>query len=75
MERYPCGNGWFGYDKAPVYERPDGLRVHLIGIMRLPDGGTFTLEQKYINRFMRIKGGNRKRALMALATWLKPAPP
>ena len=68
MSAYPCGNHWKKYERAPVYERPDGLRVHIQGLIRTPDGNIITIEYLKMKRYQRIKGGNRKRGMMALAT-------
>ena len=68
MNAYPCGNHWKKYDRAPVYERLDGLRIHLFGLVRLPNGTTVNVEYRKLWTYQKIKGGSRKRGMMALAT-------
>jgi len=68
MNKYQCGNGWFAYKNTPVYERPDGLRIHLIGLLRLPDGTKVNIDHSKLWKYENIKGGCRRRGLMALAT-------
>lgn len=62
--------GWIHVHDA-VYDRIDGLRVHIQGVCRLPDGrwfcGNERPESSRLDRFIRINGGNRKRGVMAWA--------
>jgi len=64
------GKGWRKTDGA-VFERLDGLRVHMLGLVRLPDGrkvsGSVWPESLKLHRFICINGGNRKRGVMAWA--------
>lgn len=64
------GPGW-KHVAGPVYEHCSGTRIHLLGLIKTPDGRTAFLDKwpdaKEGRRFMKICGGNRKRALMAWA--------
>ena len=63
------GNGW-RHLAGTVYERNDGLRVHLGGLIRFPDGqylsGNTWPESREMHLAIRING-NRKRGIMAWA--------
>jgi hypothetical protein len=63
------GKGW-QHMAGAVFERTDGLRVHTLGLVRLPDGRTLSgsvwPESCELDRLIRING-NRKRGLMAWA--------
>lgn len=67
---YVPGNGW-RHLNGPVYERNDGLRLHLSGVCRTPSGEFITgmsfEEHANITRLIAINGGNRKRGLMVWA--------
>lgn len=64
------GNGWKHLAGA-VYERHDGLRVHLYGICKLSNGEFVHNEQALLQRLTRINGGNTKRGAMAWANTLE----
>ena len=70
MRRYAPGPGW-RYVSGPVYERADGVRVHMLGVVWLPGepliSGNHWPEYKEMCRMIAINGGNRKRGLMAWA--------
>ena len=64
------GAGW-KHLGGPVWEHLNGTRVHLLGMVRLPDM-SFLSANKWpasseAKLFIRINGGNRKRGLMAWA--------
>lgn len=64
------GNGW-QHLAGPVYEHRNGSRVHMLGLVQLPNGEIIN-EHKYPEcvdaaRMIRINGGNRRRGLMAWA--------
>jgi hypothetical protein len=64
------GNGW-RHLAGPVWEHTNGSRVHVMGLVKLPDG-SFLSANVYPQcneaaRLIRINGGNRKRGLMAWA--------
>lgn len=64
------GAGWRHLAGA-VWEHKNGTRVHLLGLIRLPDMTWVSAdkwpESKDAHRMIRINGGNRKRGLMAWA--------
>lgn len=64
------GAGWMHIAGA-VYEYKNGMRVHLLGMIRLPNGDWVSAskwpECKDADRFVRMNGGNWKRGLMAWA--------
>jgi len=67
------GDGW-KYLAGSVWEHTKGTRVHLMGLIRLPDMSFVSLD-KYPeciegHRLIKINGGNRKRGLMAWANTL-----
>lgn len=71
-----CGYGWKRCDGppgelSPVFDHPSGLRIHLAGLARLPDGeyvnGMVWPETVELDRHIRIHGGNRRRGTMAWA--------
>lgn len=59
---------------APVYERADGLRVHVGGLVRLPDGTTVSgHEWPESTRWVlacRCEPLSRRRAAMLWASWV-----
>jgi len=71
------GNGWKRIAGA-VYERNDGLRLHMLGCCRLPSSKSvvgYDAENYYLqNKLIAINGGNRKRGLMAWAATLAVEP-
>lgn len=67
------GAGW-KYLAGSVWEHTNGSRVHLMGLVRLPNK-TFVSLNKYPecingNKMIKINGGNKKRGLMAWANTL-----
>ena len=73
MTRDECkpGSGWDTSYPTPVYDHVSGLRVHAMGLLRLPSGdiinGGLYPESKVLSKFIRINGGNQKRGTMAWA--------
>ena len=68
------GAGW-KHLAGSVWEHSSGTRIHLIGLVRLPDMSFFSLN-KYPEcmdgyKMIRINGGNRKRGLMSWANYLQ----
>ena len=68
--KYKPGNGWKKLNES-VYEHHNGLRIHVLGLIRLPDL-TYVECTKYpqypeASRFIKINNNNRKRGLMAYA--------
>ena len=68
------GAGW-KHLAGPIWEHENGARIHVMGVVRMPDKVTFFSLSKYPemmegNRLVRINGGNRKRGLMAWANIL-----
>lgn len=67
------GAGWRRLSGA-VYERDDGLRMHMLGYCRLPGSdsviGDDFKNYRMQNRLIDINGGNKKRGLMAWANAL-----
>lgn len=64
------GPGWH-HIGGPVYEHDNGARVHVAGLVKLPNG-EFLSDSKWPEcqgaaRMIRACGGNRKRGLMAWA--------
>ena len=64
------GTGW-EHLAGPVWEHTTKTRIHLGGLIRLPDKTFFSLN-RYPEcmdgfKFIKINGGNRKRGLMAWA--------
>lgn len=64
------GAGWRHLYGA-VYEHQNGMRIHLMGFVKLPNG-KFLDANKYpdsaaADRMIKINGGNRKRGLMSWA--------
>ena len=64
------GRGW-SHVAGSVYDHKSGLRLHTLGILRLPGGETVSAndwpELLIVGKYVRINGGNRKRGLMAWA--------
>ena len=64
------GAGW-RHLAGPVYEHKNGTRLHMLGLIKLPDGDFLYAnkwpESKYAARFIRANGGNKRRGLMAWA--------
>jgi len=64
------GAGW-RHLAGPVWEHTSGARIHLMGVIRLPDKTHLFLnnwrESELGRKLIRINGGNRKRGLMAWA--------
>jgi hypothetical protein len=62
------GAGW-KHLAGPVWEHPNGARIHTMGMIQLPDKTHLSLnnwrESEFGWRMVRINGGNRKRGLMA----------
>jgi len=71
-DRCRPGPGWRKLSGG-VYER-DNLRVHMLGVCRLPGGkiisGMAVPEYYTLSHMVRINGDNRKRGLMAWAARL-----
>lgn len=64
------GPGWVHLGGA-VYEHSSGIRMHMLGALRLPNG-EFLSASKWPEcidaaQMIRINGGNRRRGLMAWA--------
>ena len=64
------GGGW-KHVAGPVWEHTGGARVHIAGLVKLPDGRYLHAnkwpECRDAERLIRANGGNRKRGLMAWA--------
>jgi len=64
------GPGW-KHLNGPVWEHESGVRVHIGGLVRLPDMTIVTVnkwpERKEAGYYIKINGGNKKRGLMAWA--------
>lgn len=63
------GVGW-KHLAGPVWEHTSGARIHMMGIIRLPDNKTHLSltdwqDGEMGRRLVRINGGNKKRGLMA----------
>jgi len=62
------GNGWTDLGPAPVWKHTSGIRVHSLGLCRLPDGtivdGEACPESRALRRAIEEQGGTRKRGLM-----------
>ena len=71
--KYKPGSGW-SHIAGPVWENTDGCRIHLLGLIRLPDmtymSANKISEGNEARRFIRINGGNRRRGLMAWAKFI-----
>ena len=52
---------------SPVYERADGVRIHTYGLVRTIAGETMNVDHDVLKRFLKITGGNRRRAMMLTA--------
>ena len=61
------GNGWKHIQGSAVWEHETGLRIHLLGMARLPDGQSvpWRFDDEYDAK--RQQGYNTKRALMVWA--------
>ncbi len=70
LERFVMrpGLGW-RHMAGPVYEHTSGARVHCGGLVRMPNGDHYHLdnwaESAEIREMIKINGGNRKRGMMA----------
>lgn len=68
QKRGKPGPGWKLLGPA-VYEHATGVRIHVMGLVRLRDGssvfGSTWPESQTMDRFIRINGGNRRRGVMA----------
>ena len=64
------GNGW-SHVSGSVYDHEDGIRLHLLGMLRMQNGdhvcATEWPESQIVRFYIRLNGGNRKRGLMAWA--------
>ena len=64
------GRGWT-HVAGSVYDHVSGVRLHLLGMVRLPNGDHVSAnewpESSSVWHFVRCNGGNRKRGLMAWA--------
>jgi hypothetical protein len=64
------GAGWT-HNGGSVWEHINGARVHLLGLVRLPNGDFLSAnkwpDSREAARMIRINGENRKRGLMAWA--------
>lgn len=64
------GRGW-SHVAGSVYDHANGLRLHLLGMLRLPSGEHVSAnewpESRSVGFYVRANGGNRKRGLMAWA--------
>ena len=62
---------------GPVWEHVSGARIHMMGMIRLPDKTRLFLtnwrESELGRKLIRINGGNKKRGLMAWAVNLAGA--
>jgi hypothetical protein len=67
------GHGW-KHLSGSVYERIDGLRMHMGGMCRLLNGDKVSAsswdQYSLVYSLIEINGGNRKRGLMAWAAAL-----
>lgn len=76
MQKIKPGPGWKLLGSA-VFEHPNGTRVHLGGLIRLPDLSFVSLNKWPEGNegwtHIAICGGNRKRGLMAWAVNLAAA--
>lgn len=57
---------------SAVYERCDGLRIHTQGLIRTRQGGVLCVDSRVLEKFVKIVGGRRHRALMAYANEFWP---
>ena len=64
------GPGW-RHLGGSVYEHSSGIRVHMLGLLKLQNGAKLNANQwpdsEDAARMIRINGGNRRRGLMAWA--------
>lgn len=64
------GPGWRHLGGA-VYEHNGGIRVHMLGFVKLKNGKSLSASQwpesQDVARMIQINGGNRRRGLMAWA--------
>jgi hypothetical protein len=69
MKQKP-GPGW-KYVGSAVWDHKSGLRLHIMGLCRLPNGeevnGFRWPESRELDRWIRIAGGNRRRGAMLWA--------
>lgn len=70
MTRCKPGPGW-KWISGPVWEHASGMRLHLHGLVQLPNGEYLSAntlaEWQDVGRAVRIAGGNRRRGLMLWA--------
>lgn len=64
--KYRPGPGWKHLGGA-VWEDRRGVRIHIMGMIRLPDKTLVGFTSTDLWTAMKITGGNRKRALMIMA--------
>lgn len=77
VRRFPRrpGNGW-KHMAGSVWEHASGLRIHLLGLARLPDGKSLPWKWEDEYDAKRQQGYNTKRALMVWAlTLISPNAP
>ena len=75
FHRFPRrpGNGWKNMDGS-VWEHVSGVRIHVLGCARLPNGKIVKWERDDEYNAIRQQGWNTKRALMVWAlTLVSPA--
>lgn len=70
---YKPGYGWNRIEKSPVYNHTSGIRIHVAGLFKFPNGvqiseSDLSNKQRHLfYRFIKINGGNRKRGSMAFS--------
>lgn len=69
-------NGRWNHLGGSVFEHESGMRIHLLGTVRLADGKTHlscdTLSQsKPFHHALKLQGYNRRRAIMSWATTIQ----
>lgn len=71
MKALRPGRGW-RHVAGAVWDHASGLRLHMLGLVRLPDGSHVSANEwphsRDAQRAMRIAGG-RRRGLMVWALW------
>lgn len=58
---------WKKYELVPVYERCDGLRIHLLGLIKKTNNTAVKVDRDLLKHFLKITGGNTRRAMMLTA--------